>query len=174
MWKPSPVPVPGGSPANSSSDSQPRQESMAARVTSTGQQAPAYLGRSLSFKGEISGSEALHIDGRVEGTIRLDGAYLNVGPGAMVKASIHAREVVVRGEIAGNVTTTERIDIRNGGSLVGDIVAHSVSIEEGAYFKGSIDMRRVEPARPQPVKTEPAQKQESNQESKLAVAAAMA
>ena len=126
---------------------------MAAHVTSSGQQTPAYIGKSLHIKGEVSGSEALHIDGRVEGFVRLDGAYLNVGPGAVVKANVSAREVVIRGEVAGNVTTTERLDIRNGGSLVGDIVAHSVSIEEGAYFKGSIDMRRVENARPQPVKT---------------------
>lgn len=152
MWNPAKAPTPF--PPNPAAEPTPsRTESMAAHVTSAGQQTPAYIGKSLHIKGEISGTEALHIDGRVEGFVRLEGAYLNVGPGAMVKANVSAREIVIRGEVTGNVTTTERLDIRNGGSLVGDIVAHSVSIEEGAYFKGSIDMRRVESARPQPVKT---------------------
>ena len=152
MWNPAKAPTPftPNSPAEPAPPA--RTESMAAHVTNAAQQTPAYIGKSLHIKGEVSGTEALHIDGRVEGFVRLDGAYLNVGPGAVVKANVSAREVVIRGEVTGNVTTTERLDIRNGGSLVGDIVAHSVSIEEGAYFKGSIDMRRVEPARPQPVK----------------------
>ena len=150
MWNPAKAPTPY---PPTPEPTPARTDSMAAHVTSAGQQSPAYIGKSLHIKGEGSGSKALHIDGRVEGFVRLDGAYLNVGPGAMVKANVSAREVVIRGEVTGNVTTTERLDIRSGGSLVGDIVAHSVSIEEGAYFKGSIDMRRVESPRPQPVKT---------------------
>jgi cytoskeletal protein CcmA (bactofilin family) len=142
-----------------------RSDSVAARITASGQPNPGYIGKSVSIKGEISGAEAMHIDGRVEGFIRLDGAYLNIGPGAMVKANINAREIVIRGEVSGNVSTTERLDIRSGGSLVGDIVAHSVSIEEGAYFKGSIDMRRVESARHQ------ASKAESQQQHQPALAA---
>ncbi|MBZ5612272.1 MAG: polymer-forming cytoskeletal protein [Acidobacteriia bacterium] len=113
------------------------------------------IGKTISVKGEITGSEPLHIEGRVEGAIRLDGAYLNIGPEAIVKSQISAREVVVRGSVNGSVNVSERIDIRNGGSVVGDVTAHSVSIEEGAYFKGSIDMRRTEAAR-QPAQPVPA------------------
>jgi cytoskeletal protein CcmA (bactofilin family) len=120
--------------------------SMAARITAMPQTSVAVIGKTLSVKGEISGSGPLHIEGRVEGTIRLDGAYLNIGPEAMVKAQISAREVVVRGSVNGNVNVSERIDIRNGGSVTGDVTSHSVSIEEGAFFKGSIDMRRTETA----------------------------
>jgi cytoskeletal protein CcmA (bactofilin family) len=119
---------------------------MAARITALPQEV-AVIGKTISIKGEITGSEPLHIEGRVEGTVRFEGAYLNIGPEAVVKSQITAREVVVRGSVNGTVNVSERIDIRNGGSVVGDVVAHSVSIEEGAYFKGSIDMRRAEAAK---------------------------
>ena len=86
----------------------------------------------------------------MKGSIRLESSYLNIGPDATVQSNVVAREVVVRGSVIGNVNVSERIDIRNGGSLVGDVTAHSVSIEEGAYFKGSIDMRRSGSARQVP------------------------
>ena len=118
------------------------------------------IGKSITLTGDITGSEPLHVEGHVKGSIRLDTAYLNIGPGATVQSTVVAREVVVRGSVIGNVNVSERIDIRNGGSLVGDVTAHSVSIEEGAYFKGSIDMRRAEAARqvaqPVPAKVTPA------------------
>ncbi len=126
----------------------PRMESsMAARITALPQPETAVIGKTITITGDITGSEALHIEGRVKGRIRLEGAYLNIGPDAAVQSNISAREVVVRGSLTGNVNVSERIDIRSGGSVVGDISAHSVSIEEGAYFKGSIDMRRAESGR---------------------------
>jgi cytoskeletal protein CcmA (bactofilin family) len=129
------------------------QASMAARISASPQPNVAMIGKSITITGDITGTEPLHVEGKVQGTIRLDGAYLNVGPDAVVKSNITAREVVVRGTVTGNVSVSERIDIRSGGSLTGDVTAHSVSIEEGAYFKGSIDMRRAEKQTTQPAKT---------------------
>lgn len=154
MWKSNASAVPASSPAGSPAAAPPAQaarieNSLAARVF-TPPQPVASIGKSLAIKGEITGSESLHIEGKVEGAIRLAGAYLNLGPEAVVQSNIEAREVVVRGSVMGNVNVSERIDIRSGGSLVGDVVAHSVSIEEGAYFKGSIDMRGPEQVRVSP------------------------
>ncbi|MBZ5566694.1 MAG: polymer-forming cytoskeletal protein [Acidobacteriia bacterium] len=120
---------------------------IAARVSALPQPGAAVIGKTITIAGDITGAEALHIEGRVKGRIGLEGAYLNIGPEAVVQSDISAREVVVRGTLTGQVNVSERIDIRNGGSLVGDVSAHSVSIEEGAYFKGSIDMRRSESTR---------------------------
>ena len=129
--------------------------SIAARVSALPQPGAAVIGKTITIAGDITGTEPLHIEGRVKGSIALEGAYLNIGPGAVLQSNVSAREVVVRGSLTGKVNVSERIDIRNGGSLVGDVSAHSVSIEEGAYFKGSIDMRRSESTRqsPQPVST---------------------
>ncbi|MGI9102503.1 MAG: bactofilin family protein [Terriglobales bacterium] len=157
MWKPNPA-----APAALENDAMPQpanprvQSSMAAHVSVMPQTNVSMIGKNISFKGEITGSEPLHVEGRVEGPIKLPGAYLNVGPEAAVKSNIEARELVVRGKVVGSVTVSERIDIRSGGSLVGDVVAHSVSIEEGAFLKGSIDMRRSEPARPAIEESKPA------------------
>jgi cytoskeletal protein CcmA (bactofilin family) len=121
--------------------------SIAARVSALPQEGAAVIGKTIVITGDITGSEPLHVEGRVKGNIRLDGSYLNIGPEATLQSNISAREVVVRGSVTGNINVSERIDIRNGGSLVGEVAAHSVSIEEGAYFKGSIDMRRAESPR---------------------------
>jgi cytoskeletal protein CcmA (bactofilin family) len=148
MWKPSTVAVPTAPPADIPVAVLNKPEritsSLAALLTTPQPQNLASIGKSITIKGEITGSEALQIEGCVEGAIHLAGAYLNIGPDAIVHSNIEAREVVVRGAVVGNVETSERIDIRNGGSLTGDVAAKSVSIEEGAYFKGSIDMRRSE------------------------------
>ncbi len=137
----------------------PQQTSIAARVASAPQQGVSTIGKNITIHGDVTGTEALHVEGTVQGAIRLEGAYLNIGPDAKVQTII-AREVVVRGSVNGPVNVTDRIDIRSGGSVVGDVAAHSVSIEEGAYFKGSIDMRRQEAPmqRPkaQPATTSPA------------------
>ncbi len=123
------------------------QTSMAARISASPQPNVAMIGKTITVTGEITGSEPLHVEGKVKGSIRLENSYLNIGAEAAIQSNVTAREVVVRGSVTGNVNVSERIDIRSGGSLVGDVTAHSVSIEEGAYFKGSIDMRRSEPAR---------------------------
>jgi len=137
MWKPSNSPVPPPVEAQPIPVKPPTSHQI---ITPANEHAT--IGKSLTIRGEIIGSEPLHIEGRVDGKISLEGGYLNIGPEAQVHSVVNAREVVVRGRLEGNVTVTERVDIRNGGSLTGDVVAHRVSIEDGALFKGSIDMRR--------------------------------
>jgi cytoskeletal protein CcmA (bactofilin family) len=102
----------------------------------------ATIGKSLVIKGEVTGSESLYIDGRVEGSINLPGNRVTVGRNGVVAANITAREVVVQGKVRGNMTASDRVDIRNDGSLTGDVVAQRISIEDGAYFKGGIDIRK--------------------------------
>jgi cytoskeletal protein CcmA (bactofilin family) len=155
MWNPKPAYPAKNSPVTDPLAETPRppESSMAARVTALPQQNVAVIGKSITITGDITGSEPLHIEGKVKGSIRLESSYLNVGSEASVQSNVVAREVVVRGSIVGNVNVSERIDIRNGGSLVGDVTAHSVSIEEGAYFKGSIDMRRSESSSRQKIPT---------------------
>jgi len=102
------------------------------------------LGRSVVMRGELSGSEDLLIDGQFEGTIRLQDHTLTVGQHGQVKAEVNARQVVVLGTINGNIAARDRIEIRKTGHVVGDLVSAGVAIEEGAYFKGSIDILREE------------------------------
>jgi cytoskeletal protein CcmA (bactofilin family) len=102
----------------------------------------ATIGKSLVIKGEVSGSESLYIDGRVEGSINLPGNRVTVGRNGNVAANISAREVVVLGKVRGNLNASDRVDIRSEGSLTGDVVAQRISIEDGAYFKGGIDIRK--------------------------------
>jgi cytoskeletal protein CcmA (bactofilin family) len=117
----------------------------------------ATIGKSLVIKGEVSGSESLYIDGRVEGSINLPGNRVTVGRNGVVNANINAREIVVIGKLKGNLTASDRVDIRNEGSLTGDVVAQRISIEDGAFFKGGIDIRK--PGQTQQ-KMEPAQEKE--------------
>lgn len=102
----------------------------------------ASIGKSLVIKGEVTGSESLYIDGRVEGSINLTGNRVTVGRNGVVSANISAREVVIIGKVKGNLTASDRVDIRNEGSLVGDVIAQRISIEDGAYFKGGIDIQK--------------------------------
>lgn len=106
----------------------------------TGEQAT--IGKGLFIKGEITGTESLFIDGKIEGSINLPGNRLTVGRNGQVSASINAREIVVLGKVKGNVAATDRVDIRAEGSLTGDVAAARISIEDGAYFKGGIDIRK--------------------------------
>ncbi|GAA3756645.1 bactofilin family protein [Terriglobus aquaticus] len=106
----------------------------------TGEQAT--IGKSLMIKGEVTGSESLYIDGRIEGTINLPGNRVTVGRNGQVAANISAREVVVLGKVRGNCQASDRIDIRSEGSLTGDVIAARISIEDGAFFKGGIDIRK--------------------------------
>ena len=102
----------------------------------------ATIGKSLVVKGEISGSESLYIDGKVEGSINLPGNRVTVGKNGQVAATIMAREIVVLGKIRGNCQASDRVDIRAEGSLTGDVIAARISIEDGAFFKGGIDIRK--------------------------------
>jgi len=102
----------------------------------------ATIGKSLVVKGELSGSESLYIDGKVEGAINLPGNRVTVGRNGQVAANISAREVVVLGKVRGNIQASDRVDIRSEGSLTGDVVAARISIEDGAFFKGGIDITK--------------------------------
>ncbi len=110
-------------------------------VTTTSDQAT--IGKSLVIKGEVTGSESLYIDGRVEGSINLSGNRVTIGRNGVVAANISAREIVVLGKVRGNLTASDRVDIRSDGSLTGDVVAARISIEDGAFFKGGIDIRKA-------------------------------
>ena len=100
------------------------------------------IGKSVVIKGELNGSEDLTIEGHVEGTIQLRDHVLTIGPNGRIKAQVFAKAVIVLGEVTGNVTASEKVDIRDNGSVDGDIVSPRVAIAEGAHFRGSVDMQR--------------------------------
>lgn len=132
----------------------------------------AHLGKSVLVKGELSGSEDLYIDGEVEGTVELRDHNLTIGANGRVKANLHAKEITILGKVQGNVRATDRVDIRKSASLVGDIAAARVNIEDGAYIKGSIDIQRPEAGRaevkrPEAVATPPSQYAGMGTEKKL-------
>jgi cytoskeletal protein CcmA (bactofilin family) len=114
----------------------------------------AAIGAAMHIKGEIYAREHLVVDGEVEGVVQSE-SQLTVGPTGQVRANIKAREVIIFGSVRGNVDVAEKIAIREQGSLVGDIKAAGISIDDGAYFKGSIDIVRPEPkVTAKPVKNE--------------------
>src|ERR1700733_8996264 len=131
------IPTPVTSAPSESVSAAPRP----AVAASTADQAT--IGKSLVIKGEVTGSESLYIDGRVEGSINLAGNRVTVGRNGVVSANINAREIVVLGKVKGNLTASDRVDIRSDGSLTGDVVAARISIEDGAFFKGGIDIRKA-------------------------------
>ena len=150
MWKPTNQPATPGRPAEPErpTTSMPTTSPMASEpaaprpvVSTTSDQAT--IGKSLVIKGEVTGSESLYIDGRVEGSINLSGNRVTVGRNGVVSANINAREIVVLGKVRGNLTASDRVDIRSDGSLTGDVVAARISIEDGAFFKGGIDIRKA-------------------------------
>jgi cytoskeletal protein CcmA (bactofilin family) len=101
----------------------------------------AQIGKSVVIKGELSGSEDLYIDGLVEGTIALQGNSLTVGPNGHVKAAVQAKGVVVQGKLDGNVQASDRVQLRKSAVVNGDITTQRISIEEGAYLKGKVDIQ---------------------------------
>ena len=152
MWKPNtpgsgaatpstPEPARPSTPAVTSYEQQPATRTATPQApAATGEQAT--IGKSLMIKGEVTGSESLYIDGRIEGTINLPGNRVTVGRNGQVAANISAREIVVLGKVRGNCQASDRIDIRSEGSLTGDVIAARISIEDGAFFKGGIDIRK--------------------------------
>ena len=149
MWKPnqptsspqtpSPEPPRPAAPHTPSYEPAARTPTTAAQPASSEQ---ATIGKSLVVKGEVTGSESLYIDGKVEGAINLPGNRVTVGRNGQVAANITAREIVVLGKVRGNVTASDRVDIRSEGSLTGDVTAQRISIEDGAFFKGGIDIQK--------------------------------
>jgi len=168
MWKPnqpgsnSPsTPEPTRPTPPAPSFEAPRAASPSAGTTATpGTGEQATIGKSLVVKGEVTGSESLYIDGKVEGAINLPGNRVTVGRNGQVAANIVAREVVVLGKVRGNCQASDRVDIRSEGSLTGDVIAARISIEDGAFFKGGIDIRKpggsdLKGGAAQPATTEP-------------------
>ena len=103
------------------------------------------IGKTLVIKGEVSGAEPLQIEGRLEGSIAFSGNYVSISRDAVVSANVIAQEVAIRGMLRGNLTISDRVEIHSGGSLVGDIAARRISIEDGAHCQGRIDMQRPDP-----------------------------
>jgi cytoskeletal protein CcmA (bactofilin family) len=172
----------------------PNSEAAAATAQAAGSQAARHdvfkgqnerdvvnIGKSVVIKGELNGSEDLTIEGHVEGKIELRDHVLTIGPNGKIKAELFAKSVVVLGEVKGNVTATEKVDIRENGSVEGDITSPRVAIAEGAHFRGSVDMaakgkqpqqgkpmgdtrpHAVPQPGPQPVAAQPAQSQGQSQ-----------
>ena len=133
---PAPVPsvnTPPVEPARSVSESHRATERERSTVN---------IGKSVVIKGELSGSEDLTIEGQVEGKIELRQNVLTIGANARIKAQVFAKSCIILGEVTGNVTASEKVDIRDNGSVDGDIISPRVAIAEGAHFRGSVDMQR--------------------------------
>ena len=104
----------------------------------------AHIGKAVLIKGELSGSEDLYLDGEVEGTIELHQNCVTVGPNARIRAHVNAKEVVIHGKVDGDIFGSERVELKRSAVLVGDIHTKRVAVEDGAYFKGAIDVQREE------------------------------
>jgi cytoskeletal protein CcmA (bactofilin family) len=160
MWnkkKEDEYPAKTGSPMPSAASSSPAMSTAPAPSHHTQEgRGTAMIGKSVMIKGQIFSREDLTIDGEIEGSVELQEHRLTVGPNGKVQAGIKAREIVVLGTIQGNVEASEKIDIRKDARLVGDIKTARIVIEDGAYFKGSIDIMKPEvrqqpaPAAPRP------------------------
>ena len=156
MWKrdeavkPSaPAPAPAQQPVSTAPAPQPETRRIERDVVN--------IGKSVVIKGELNGSEDLTIEGHVEGKIELRDHVLTIGPNGRIKAELFAKSVVVLGEVIGNVSATEKVDIRENGSVEGDITSPRVAIAEGAHFRGSVDMaQKVKAASgPRPAEVKP-------------------
>ena len=145
MWKRDEAVKPTTGPSTETKPA-PIQASVAApQATETRRQIErdmVNIGKSVVIKGELNGSEDLTIEGQVEGTIQLRDHVLTIGANGRIKAQVFAKAVIVLGEVTGNVTASDKVDIRDNGSVDGDIVAPRVAIAEGAHFRGSVDMQR--------------------------------
>jgi len=100
----------------------------------------AHIGKSVSIKGEVSGSEDLYVDGQLEGSVKLDGNSLTIGPNGRVHANVVAKNVTVGGQLDGNILASERTEMRKSAVVNGDVQTRRIAIEEGAYFKGRLEI----------------------------------
>ena len=170
MWKRDESVKPAAAPAHSPATA-PSAPAAAAPVAEPRAQLGrdmVNIGKSVVIKGELSGSEDLTIEGQVEGRIDLKDNVLTIGPNGKIKAEVFAKAVVVLGEVTGNVTASEKVDIRDNGSVDGDVASPRVAIAEGAHFRGSVDMQRAgqkaqqpqQPAKPADNKPQQGQSQQ--------------
>ena len=157
MWKrdeaakpgaPQPAPAPASAPVTPAAPHAAAEAARPQPITNVdthrgGLEKTVNIGKSVIIKGELNGSEDLTIEGLVEGKIELRQNVLTIGPNGKIKAQVFAKSVIILGEVTGNVTATEKVDIRDNGSVDGDIAAPRVAIAEGAHFRGSIDMQRT-------------------------------
>ncbi len=151
MWTKTQPEAPGYAPASGQANSPSTFNTNSNANAATRFNAPAApnarglscLGASLEIKGKISGEEDLQIDGKVEGAIALQGQRLTVGRTGQLNSEVHAREVVVYGKVQGNMRASDRVEIKKDGSVTGDITTSRISIEDGAYFKGRIEIDRA-------------------------------
>ncbi|HEV8041558.1 MAG TPA: polymer-forming cytoskeletal protein [Bryobacteraceae bacterium] len=149
-------PKSSNAPAASTSQSKenpPMSTAPASSHHSPEMRGPAVIGKSVMIKGQIFSREDLTIDGEIDGSVELQEHRLTVGPHGKLQAGVKAREIVVLGTIHGNVEASDKIDIRKDAKLVGDIKTARIVIEDGAYFKGSIDIARPEISKPAAVPT---------------------
>lgn len=142
-----PVPAPAAAPQTPQATSDIRSQIERDKVN---------IGKSVVIKGELSGSEDLTIEGHVEGKIELRDNVLTIGPNGKIRAEVFAKAVIVLGEVTGNVTASEKVDIRDNGSVDGDIISPRVAIAEGAHFRGSVDMQRAGAGGAKPGQSTPA------------------
>jgi len=133
-----PVPVPPEKP----SEEKHMVEAVKSPAVTPADPGRTQLGRSLVVKGDVSGNEDLMIFGQFEGTVNVQGHCLTIGPEGKVKAEIQASRVVIYGSVHGNISVKERVEIYKTGHVVGDLIAPGISIEDGAYFKGKIEILR--------------------------------
>lgn len=154
MWKARPEdekPVALGSSLNAQTSAAPvapvsaMKESSRPAASYSERADVGHIGKSVVIRGELTGSEDLYLDGDIEGTIDLRDHKLVIGPNGKIKATITARDLVVHGKVEGNVTGSERVELRKSCSLVGDINTQRIVIEDGAFFKGAIDIKENAP-----------------------------
>jgi cytoskeletal protein CcmA (bactofilin family) len=119
-----------------------KQQGRTSAAASPGVRSPSYLSSGLHVKGDITGNEDLHIDGRAEGSISVGGFRLTVGRGARVNAEAVARELVIYGEVKGDLRARDLVEVKKEGSVQGDIITARIMIEDGAFFKGNIEIDR--------------------------------
>jgi cytoskeletal protein CcmA (bactofilin family) len=153
MWKPRPEdnkpmnmnpiqpaqPVPP--PAAVAAPSTPTQHKETPKASDPHRADVGHIGKSVQIKGELTGSEDLYLDGSIEGTVDLRDHSLIIGPNGKIKASISARDLVVHGRVEGNITATGRVELRKSCTLIGDVSTQRIVIEDGAFFKGAIDIK---------------------------------
>jgi cytoskeletal protein CcmA (bactofilin family) len=148
MWKrdesvkPTPAPQAPTAPITPSPQQPQSPQHAASDVRTQIERDKVNIGKSVVIKGELSGSEDLTIEGHVEGRIELRENVLTIGPNGKIRAEVFAKSVIVLGEVSGNVTASEKVDIRDNGSVDGDIASPRVAIAEGAHFRGSVDMQK--------------------------------
>jgi cytoskeletal protein CcmA (bactofilin family) len=155
MWKPRPEdskpmstnpsqpaqPVPPPVVAATPSIPTPTQHKETPKASDPHRADVGHIGKSVQIKGELTGSEDLYLDGSIEGTVDLRDHSLIIGPNGKIKAGISARDLVVHGRVEGNITATGRVELRKSCTLIGDVSTQRIVIEDGAFFKGAIDIK---------------------------------